>query len=348
MCGCGSKSVASSARHQPVQCPLEPPNWRSRASCSSKYASPTTVPRKKSCEASLCSKPPASTTRHGTLRSASFSASVSPAGPLPTMTTRGAKAERVNAATSLNSMLLDKPVRSPPVHCSGSFRAAGIGSGMTSMPSSRSASRLLARGLAADAALLRPRRSGCGALPRRSARRRLRCCASTWRSALQPAACATLGCARPRMLSPALAAPDRFSRGADGHALRSTRVAAQRALDSPRSRWRWKSSSEANQPSKPWPWAQRRSRTFMRCAHYRQLPLRAAASSNERQRPARQFCSHSRPISVLASVTLAARGQRHRARLHASSTTSRNSPSSSARSPCAGPRANQISMPSVE
>ena len=62
---------------------------------------------------------------------------------------------------------------------------------------------------------------------------------------------------------PGSRAPDRFRRGALGIRV-TTRSLHIGHSTSPRPFWSRKSSSEANQPSKPWPFAQRRSSTFMR------------------------------------------------------------------------------------
>ena len=146
----------------------------------------------------------------------------------------------------------------------------------------------------------------------------------------QPSACASPGDATTSRTSSA-PADDRFRRGADGS--RSIAVSPHSGHSiSLRSRCDAQSSSEPNQPSKRWSCGQRRLKTFMPrlWASERQ----GAARHCNDQRPARQFCNHSSPISVFASVTVPSRTPRSRS-ASATSTTSSTSPWSSARSPSA-------------
>ena len=226
--------------------------------------------------------------------------------------------------------------------------AAGTGSGHHLDALVPQGLGLVAAGLAADAALAAPRRSGCGALRRRSARRRPRCASSRGARRASTAPAWSLGRrqggARGRPCARAAAPGSAAARSAGA----ARPLAAQRALQQAALALRRSSSSDANQPSNRWSWAQRRLRTFMAASSAAATPLRLRAASASGQRPARQCCSHSRPTRVLASVSSPRSAPAPRARPALAVKTSRNSPASSVRSPSVRPRANQISMPSVE
>jgi hypothetical protein len=178
------------------------------------------------------------------------------------------------------------------------------------------------------------RRSGCGGLRRQNARPRPRC----WPSRGAPPAARRLqvgrlgrdGCLAAGLQAAGATgsrAPDRFSRGALGMRL-MTLVGAHRALDAGRGRsGRMKSSSDANQPSKPWPLAQRRSSTFMAVIIGRRRQAQPPLPGHGRK------TSAALPQPVQADEGLhvgqfAAPRPGRRARLRSCSTVSTNSPAS--------------------
>ena len=197
----------------------------------------------------------------------------------------------------------------------------------------------------------RPRRSGCGAPLRRSARRHPRCCAIIWRTARSHCACRSLGAgsasalARPRRRH----ARPRGSGAARSAGARSSVSPHSGQATRPRSRLRHEVVVRGEPAFEAVVVRAAQVRTFMAADYRRAAQVKAQACQSQRPSGRRANCCKPEQADQRLGVgELAAPRPARRARRRWRSTTSRNSPASRWRSPSVRPRANQISMPSLE
>ena len=233
-------------------------------------------------------------------------------------------------------------------YCSGPLSACGSAAAASPRCPPRAAPRLLARGAAADAALLD--------LAVVDAARFLGEALAdvlgvliTWRTACSHATCSVRALASPRCVSSLRGRARAEVQARRARQASDRRVAAHRAFDQRRARpASTKSSSEANQPSKRWSCAQRRLRTFMPAIMGDGAPAVPSAIPAPSGRFANSATTAGRS-GVFASVSSPRLRKPHQARRSVAVVdVEKLAGDRGCASPASRPRANQTSMPSVE